>query len=157
MGLLDGILGDVMGSVMGGSKTEQSQNPLGGVLSGLAGGNATQGGNLLAAAMGMLQQNGGLPAVLDKFRGAGLAGQADSWVSTGPNAAVSADQLQQIFGASALGNVASQLGMTSNQAGSAMARILPELINQLTPEGTIPEDHSDLLAKGQAMLRGGSA
>jgi uncharacterized protein YidB (DUF937 family) len=155
MGLLDSILSDVVGAAPGASG-QQSANPLGSVLASLAGGNQQQTGNLLAAAMSMLQQNGGLGATLEKLRGSGLGAQADSWVGTGANMAVSPDQLHQAFRGSGLGNIASQLGVSQSQAGSAMAQILPELINQLTPNGQMPDDAGDLLSRGLSMLRGGA-
>jgi uncharacterized protein YidB (DUF937 family) len=37
-----------------------------------------------------------------------------------------------------------------------MAQILPELINQLTPNGQLPGNHGDLLTRGLSMLRGGA-
>ena len=79
MGLLDGILGNVAGSMLGGK--QQAQEPLGTVLSGLAGGNARAGGSnpLLQIVLSLLQQNGGLEEVLGKFREGGLGAQADSW------------------------------------------------------------------------------
>jgi uncharacterized protein YidB (DUF937 family) len=155
MGLLDGILGGLAGPGMGGQSTSGA-NPLGAILSGLASGNQAQSGNLLSAAMSMLQQNGGLGNVLEMFRGSGMSAEADSWVGTGANMALSGDQLQQVFGGSSLGNIASQLGMSSGQASSAMAQILPELVNQLTPGGQLPQDSGDILSKGLEFLRGGS-
>jgi len=107
--------------------------------------------------MSLLQQNGGLPGVLDSFRQSGMAQHADSWVSTGPNVGISGDQLQQALGSSSIGNVASQLGLSHGQASSALAQILPELINQLTPSGQLPDNHSDLIAQGLAMLTGRGA
>ena len=89
-----------------------------------------------------------------RFRQSGMAPHADSWVSTGPNIGVSGDQLQQVFGASSIGNIAAQLGMSNGQASSAMAQILPELINQLTLDGQVPANHGDLISKGLAMLTG---
>jgi uncharacterized protein YidB (DUF937 family) len=151
MGLLDSILG----SAVGAQGQQSAANPLGSILGSLAGGNQQQSGDLLAAAMSMLQQSGGLGGALDKLRGSGLGTQADSWVGTGANMAVSGDQLSQAFGG--LGNIASQLGLSQGQAGSAMAQILPELINQLTPNGKLPANSGDLLTQGLSMLRGGAA
>jgi uncharacterized protein YidB (DUF937 family) len=155
MGLLDGILSNVVGS-LGSGGVPGAQNPLGALLGSLGGGQG-QGANLLTAAMSLLQQNGGLNGVLDTFRQSGMAQHADSWVSTGPNIGLSGDQLQQVFGGSSIGNIASQLGMSNGQASSAMAQILPELINQLTPNGQVPSDHGDLISKGLAMLTGRGA
>jgi len=67
---------------------------------------------------------------------------------------ISADQIERAFGASSLQGIASQLVMPRGQASSALAQILPELINQLTPQGQLPENHDELISKGLAMLRG---
>jgi uncharacterized protein YidB (DUF937 family) len=149
MGLLDGLLGNLVGSYLGGT---QERNPFGS-------GSQTQGGNvLLQIALMMLQQNGGLEGVLGKFRQGGLAQQADSWVGTGQNMEVSGDQLQQVFGPSTMGDLASKLGMPAGQTGSVMAQLLPELINQLTPQGQVTENSdqniSDELSKLANSARG---
>src|SRR5262249_55151948 len=106
-----------------------------------------------AAAMTLLQQSGGLGGLLQQLQSSGLGAQADSWVGTGANMAVSGDEFHQALGPQ-LGNIASQLGMSQGQASSAMAQILPELINQLTPNGRIPDNSSDLISQGLSMLRG---
>ena len=128
MGLLDGLLGNLMGSFLGGSQEQNTFDR----------GNQPQGGNLLLQiALTMLQQNGGLDGVLNKFREGGLAQHADSWVGTGQNMDISGDQLQHVFGSSTMNDLASKLGMPAGQAGSVMAQVLPELINQLTPQGQV--------------------
>lgn len=150
MGLLDGLVGNVIGSMLSGN---QAQNPPGSVLGGLGGGSQARGGNLLLqVALLMLQQNGGLEGVLNKFRRGGLAQQADSWVSTGQNMNISADQLQQVFGSSTISDLASRLGVSEDQAGSAMAQVMPEVINGLTPEGHVPENSNDEIAQGLSAL-----
>ncbi len=144
MGFLDGLVGNVIGSILSGNQT---QNPLG------AGGNQAQGGNLLLQiALSMLQQNGGLEGVLGKFRQGGLAQQADSWVSTGQNMNISADQLQQVFGSSTINDLASRLGMPADQASSAMAQMLPDIINRLTPQGQVPENSNEEISQGLSAL-----
>jgi uncharacterized protein YidB (DUF937 family) len=150
MGLLDGLIGNAIGSMLSGN---QAQNPLGSVLRGLGGSNQPQGSNLLLQlALSMLQQNGGLEGVLNRFRQSGLSQQADSWVSTGENMNISADQLQKVFGSSTISDLSSRLGMSEGQAGSAMAQILPEVINQLTPEGQVPENSDEEIAQGLSTL-----
>ncbi len=153
MGLLDGILSNVAGSVLSGSQSQQGPNPLDALVNSLGGGTQTGGANLLGAVMSLVQQNGGLPGVISMLQNSGLGQQADSWVGTGANQNVSAEQLQQAFGASGLGSMAAQLGMSQGQAGSMLAQILPELVNQLTPNGQVPDNHGDLLSQGLAMLR----
>jgi uncharacterized protein YidB (DUF937 family) len=145
MGLLDGIIGNMVGSMLSGN---QGQNPLGDLLGGLAANNSPGGNSLLQIAFALLQQNGGLEGVLNKFRQGGMAEEADSWVSTGQNMGISAEQLQQIFGSSAISNIASQLGMSEDQAGTAMSHVFPELIDRLTPQGQVPENSNDMIAEG---------
>jgi uncharacterized protein YidB (DUF937 family) len=150
MGLLDGLIGSVLGSVLSGN---QRQDPLGQIFGGLGGGSQSQSGNLLLqAALLLLQQNGGLEGVLGRFRQGGLGQQADSWVGTGQNMGISPDQLQQIFGSSTLRDLASQLGLPQEQAGSTMAQVLPELINQLTPQGQVPANGDEEISDGLSML-----
>jgi uncharacterized protein YidB (DUF937 family) len=152
MGLIDEILSSIASSVTTGG--QGTQNPLGAILGGLGAGNQSRSAGLLTAAMSMLQQQGGISNVLDMFRRSGMDQHADSWVSNGPNLPISGDQVQQVFGASSLGDIASQLGMSRGQASSAMAQILPELINQMTPNGQLSQDHHDLLSRALAMMRG---
>ena len=168
MGLLDGLISNVLGSAMGGG-TQAGNNPLGSLLSGLAsslggGQGAAQpgrsgmgglaAGSLLSAAMVLIQQQGGLSGLLDKFRQSGLGQHADSWVAGGPNLPVTGAQVHQALGSGALNDIAAKLGIPAGQAGSTMAQLLPELINQLTPNGQLPADHGNLVADGLKILQG---
>ncbi len=150
MGLLDGLLGNVLGAALGGNREQsQAQDPLSAILGGLTGGRGGSTGNvLLQLGLSMLQQQGGLGGVLGKFREAGMGAQADSWVGTGQNMNISPDQLQQVFGSGALGDIAAKLGMSQEQAGSAMSQVLPELVNQLTPQGQVTPDSENSVAEG---------
>ena len=153
MGLLDGILGNVAGSVPGLGQPRQGANPLDALVGSLSGGGQSGEADLLGAVMSLVQQNGGLTGVLDMLQSNGLGQQADSWVGTGQNASVSAEQVTQVFGSTGLGNLASQLGTSPGQAGSILSQVLPELVNQLTPNGQVPENHNDLISQGLALLR----
>ena len=156
MGLFDGILGNVLGAALGGNREQsQAQDPLSSILGGLTGGSGGGTGNiLLQLALSMLQQQGGLDNVLGKFREAGMGSQADSWVSTGQNMDISPNQLEQALGSDALSDIAAKLGMSQDQAGSAMSQVLPELINQLTPQGQVTPDSENALADGLNALAG---
>jgi uncharacterized protein YidB (DUF937 family) len=150
MGLLDGLLGNVLGGAMGGNRA-QTEDPLGSILGGLTGGKGAAlggigGSLLLQLALSMLQQNGGLGGVLGKFRQAGMEAQADSWVSNDPNQSISGEQVQQAFGPSALDDIASKLGISQEDAGSAISQIMPDLINKLTPQGQVTEESENSVA-----------
>ncbi len=153
MGLLDGILSSVAGSVLNSGQQQDGGNPLDVLVNSLGAGGQARGNDLLGAVMSIVQQNGGLPGIVNMLRNNGLGQQADSWVGTGPNAGVSAEQMTDVFGGSGLGNLASQLGTSPGQAGSILSQILPELVNQLTPNGQIPENHNDLVSQALSMLQ----
>jgi len=100
----------------------------------------------------LIQQNGGLPGIINKFQQAGLGQQAGSWVGTGQNMPITADQLQQVLGSGQIGQIAQQLGLSHGEAGNGLAQALPQLIDKLTPTGQISADHSDLLKQALSAL-----
>jgi uncharacterized protein YidB (DUF937 family) len=157
MSLDSGILGNVVGSVFGAYSRDSRHNALGEVLSEIGGGAPIHSGMLLSAALSLIRQNGGLDGMLERLRQNGLAAHADSWVSTGPNLPISPAELQQALGIEGMDRVAAPLNYSSAEAGSAMAEILPELVNQLTPEGQLPAKHADLIARSITMLTSAGA
>ena len=157
---LGSILNSVAASMGGGTNT--GGGGLGGMLNSVLGGSggtrntgATIGGGaILAAVMAIVQQQGGISAVLGKLQGSGLGAQAASWVGTGANQTVSGDQLHQALGPDALSGLAAKLGVNTQQAGGVLSQVLPELVNQLTPAGQLPDNHGDLISQGLQALRG---
>jgi len=131
MGLLDGLAGQVLGQ--------------------LAGGAQGQGSPLLQVAMNLIQ-SGGLAQLLGKFQQAGLGDHAASWVGTGQNMPISADQLQAALGHGTIADIAGKLGMSHGDAAGGLANILPQLIDHLTPQGQVTEGSA--LESGLAALAG---
>ena len=125
------------------------------VVGSLAAGN-TQGGNgLLDVVMQLIQnQPGGLAGLVQSLQQGGLAEVVSSWVSTGHNMPVSAQQLASAIGGAQLQNIAAQLGVSPEQASGSLADLLPQVVDQLTPNGQLPEG-GDLLTQGLAMLKKG--
>jgi len=113
------------------------------------------GGDLLINIAMQLVSNpnsGGLQGLVKLFQDRGLGEQAASWVSTGSNLPISADQIKKVFGGGQLGQIASQLGVSENEAAGGLADMMPKVIDKLTPNGQIPK--GDLLAEGLNMLKG---
>ena len=153
MGLLDGVLGNVLGGMLGGA--QQGGSPLDSILGRLGGSSGAQagaGGALMTLALQFLQQNGGIGGVVERMREAGLGAHADSWVGTGANLPVSADQLHQALGAGGLAQIAGKLGLSPEQASGGLAQLLPELVNHMTPNGSIPDDQHDMISSALAAL-----
>ena len=130
MGLLDNLENQAIGNVLGGSS-----NPL---------------------ATGLLQmiqnQPGGLQGLVQSFRDKGMGGLVSSWISTGPNPPISADQVHQVLGSDQVKALAAKAGINPDIASSAIAQILPGLVDKLTPNGSVP-DHSNVLEMASSMLK----
>ena len=152
MGLLDAILGSVLGGGAGGPMGGQFGNATGGTP---ASANMQGQNPLLTMVLQMLQQNGGIQGMLAKFQQAGYGQQAQSWVGTGPNLPIDPRVLQQIFGQGQFGQIAQQLGLSQAQASEGVAQMLPQVVDQMTPAGQIPENHSDLVNEALAILQRG--
>ena len=110
------------------------------------------GGGMIAAALipivlQLLQRNGGIGGLMNKMQQAGVGSQGQSWIGTGQNQGISPDMLSQIFGQGQLQDIASQLGMSQDQAASSLAQALPQVVDRMTPSGAIPDDGDDLVAR----------
>jgi uncharacterized protein YidB (DUF937 family) len=142
MGMLDGLIGSVIGNMMGGA----------GAAPGAAPGAGAGANPLLNIAFQLMQQQGGLQGLLGTLNQGGLAQQAASWVSQGQNQGVSGDMLKSVLGSGVLGNLGAQHGMDENQVSSGLASMLPELINQMTPQGNVPANANDMISQAMGML-----
>lgn len=130
-------------------------------ISGALGGaqNAGYGGNadLLQSIVGMINNaEGGLPGLLQKMASSGLQEQVASWVGTGGNLPLSSAQIQAALGASTVGAIAAKLGLDSHAAASKLATVLPQIVDQLTPDGEVPmgKQPADLLSGLSGLLGG---
>jgi uncharacterized protein YidB (DUF937 family) len=114
------------------------------------------GGSSNPLATGLLQMinnhPGGLAGLVQSFHEKGLGEIASSWVSTGPNLAISAEQIQQLLGSDQVKQLAAKAGLSPDVAGSSLAQLLPTFIDQLTPNGQVPQ-HSNLLETGMGLLQ----
>jgi len=145
MGLLDGILGQVLGGAMqGGAHPGEPMR-----------GGAGSHGSLVAILLQLLQQNGGLGGLLSRFQHAGYGQQADSWVSTGRNQPIDADVLSQVLGSGQLDGIAQKLGVPRREAADQVASALPEVVDRMTPQGSVPADADDLVNRALEILQRG--
>jgi uncharacterized protein YidB (DUF937 family) len=85
------------------------------------------------------QQAAHLKGLVDQLSRSGLGPQVQSWIGTGPNQSITGAQLQQALGGGTIEQVAQDAGTTPRQASDQLAKVLPELINQATPNGQMPD------------------
>lgn len=144
MGLLDSMLGSVLGGQSGAQAApggEALAQVLGGLLSGSGSGGA----------------GGGLGGLVEQFQRAGLGEVIGSWISTGRNLPVSAEQIGQVLGSDTVAQIAQRLGVDPAQAAGQLSHLLPEVIDRLTPNGQLPAQAGagapDLLGMLGGLLR----
>ena len=126
------------------------------VVGAMAGSQSGDQGNMLQTVMQLLNnpQTGGLSGLVQSLQQGGLGDVVNSWISNGQNQPVSADQIQSALGGSSLQGMAEQMGMSTEQASGSLAELLPQLINQMTPNGQLPEG-GNMLAQGMDLLKKG--
>ena len=119
MGLLDGLAGQVLGSLSSSS------------------GQAHSG---LVEAIGSLinQHPGGLAGLVGEFERGGLGAVVASWVGTSANLPITPEQLQSVLGGQQLQSIGASLGFAPQQVSSHLAELLPQVIDKLTPNGSLP-------------------
>jgi uncharacterized protein YidB (DUF937 family) len=97
-------------------------------------------GGLLAGGAAGTVLSGGLGDLLKQFQQQGLGDQADSWVSSGPNKQVSPGDLGSALGADQIEALTSQSGLSRDELLQGLSRFLPDVVNQLTPDGRLPDE-----------------
>ena len=125
-------------------------------LTGALSGGATEGESSPFASILELVNNpkiGGISGLVEKFQQGGLSEIVNSWVSTGQNLPISADQLENVLGSEKISELAGQMGVSPGQASGSLAEILPQIVDKLTPGGQVPEG-GDLMSQGLGLLKG---
>jgi uncharacterized protein YidB (DUF937 family) len=125
MGLLDDVLREV------GAAT--------GAATGAGSGDANR--SLATELAGMLSGgggSGGLTNLVNMFNRSGLGDVVSSWIATGRNLPVSAEQIQNVLGSAQVQALAAKAGISPEMASNAIAKILPSLVDKVTPNGQMP-------------------
>lgn len=120
----------------------------------LLGGSQTSGaGGTVGTVMHVLNgQAGGLDGVLQSLQQGGLGEAVKSWVGTGGNLPVTAEQLQSVLGSGVVQDLAAKLGVSPTDAASHLSQLLPGIVDHLTPNGEVPE--GGLAGAGLDLVKG---
>ncbi len=137
MGLLDSVIGAVTGGGGQGGLSATAPQLIGALMQQFGG------------------QGGGLAGLVQQLTQGGLAEQVQSWVGTGANLPVSAQQLESALGGGQLAQLAQQFGLNPSDLASHLSSSLPDMVNQLTPNGQLPEgDIGSMLGSLSSLLKG---
>jgi uncharacterized protein YidB (DUF937 family) len=129
MGLFDSLAGAVLGKLGG----EQ--------------------GSMAQIALDLLNQHGGVSGILEKFKEHGLTDEVNSWVGTGANLPISAEQISDVLGNSEIAAMAAKFGITPEVLSSKIAEHLPTVVDKLTPDGVVTNSSGNLLGTILGMLK----
>lgn len=108
-----------------------------GMFDGLLGG--IVGAGMVSVVSGVIEKHGGLQGVVNEFEKNGLGATVKSWVGTGPNQPISPDDVQKTLGPDLLQQLSQKSGLSVQDLTQKLSQILPQAVDKLTPEGTIPK------------------
>jgi uncharacterized protein YidB (DUF937 family) len=109
MGMFDGVLGGIVGA------------------------------GLVSVVSDVLEKHGGVEGVVSQFQKNGLGATVQSWVGTGPNQPLSPDDVQRVLGPDLLKQLSEKSGVSIQELTQKLAHVLPQAVDKLTPDGTIPK------------------
>jgi uncharacterized protein YidB (DUF937 family) len=91
---------------------------------------------LIGAILAMLKEHG-LNNFIEVLRSKGLEGLVQSWIGTGPNDPVTGEELAATLEPEQIDKLSRESGVPASEVPSMLARILPSLVDKLTPNGKI--------------------
>jgi uncharacterized protein YidB (DUF937 family) len=97
------------------------------------------GGLLAGGAAGSIL-SGGLNDLLKQFQQSGHGDTVNSWVGTGPNKSISPNDLASALGSDKINALVAQTGMSRDDLLQGLSEYLPQVVDQLTPQGRLPTE-----------------
>jgi uncharacterized protein YidB (DUF937 family) len=82
---------------------------------------------------------GGLNAIVAKLEQAGFGEQVKSWIGTGQNLPITADQLRQVLGNDTVRQLAAKYNIPVDQIAEVLAHQLPLAVDHASPDGRLPK------------------
>ena len=108
MGLLDGVLGGVIGA------------------------------GLTSVVSDVIEKHGGVAGLVKQFEQKGLGNVVQSWVGTGANLPIGAEQMHQVLGSDTVNQLAAKFGIDPQELAQKISQLLPQAVDKMTPGGVVP-------------------
>src|SRR5262249_38522583 len=116
------------------------------------GGQQGQDGGL-ASLQKLVSSSGGLQGLTSKLASKRLGQQVQAWVAHGQNQPVSGSQIQNAMDPGQVNAMAKQSGMSPEETCDHVAKALPDMVDQATPEGQMPAPQNDPFTKGMESVK----
>ena len=108
-----------------------------GMFDGLLGG--IVGAGMVSVVNDILEKHGGVEGVVSEFEKNGLGATVKSWVGTGPNQAISPDEVHKVLGPELLQQLSEKSGLSVQDLAQKLSHVLPQAVDKLMPNGTVPK------------------
>jgi uncharacterized protein YidB (DUF937 family) len=115
-----GLFASIVGAVAGGA------------------GQGSGGADMVGALLQQVSGGQGLQGLVQQSCQGALSDVVHSWISTGQNLPISGGQIAQVLGNGQLAQLAQQFSLNPDIGASQLAQILPQVVDQLTPNGQLP-------------------
>jgi uncharacterized protein YidB (DUF937 family) len=114
-----------------------------------------QHAGLVSHALDLLKggQAGGLQGLVQAFENNGMGHIVASWIGTGANLPVTAAQIQTALGSAQIQQLAAKAGISTDAVAAGLSKILPHLVDHLTPNGQLPAP-GNLVDQAAGFLKG---
>ncbi|PKA11974.1 hypothetical protein CH372_11780 [Leptospira meyeri] len=86
----------------------------------------------------IIEDNGGVSGIVQKFKEKGFAEAATSWVGTGENVNIGASDVMKVLGSNSVQELAKKVGLDSEATAGLIGNLLPMVIDKLSPDGKEP-------------------
>ncbi len=146
-----GGLGDILGGILGGGQPSGSAPPRRGPQAQVP---DDEGGGGLDDILGQILGGGSAGAppargdagsgldelsdIVERFDRGGQGPAARSWVSPGANQPISPDQMNAVLDDGTVEQLSAATGVGRDELLAGLARVLPGVVDQLTPDGRLP-------------------
>ncbi len=97
-------------------------------------------GRLFGAGTSEGTLSAGLSDLVNRFKEAGRAAPADSWVSAKANMPMDVHELESAIGDTTLDELSQKTGLSRAELLGRLNAALPEVVNRFTPDGRLPTE-----------------
>ena len=161
MGLLDNLLKNMQqGGQSGGDVSKSLMDALNSMLTDSGQGAQGSQSPTSAQAAGRQQETaqqaqqegdyvGGIAAIVEKLQKAGCGDAVKSWIGKGENAPIGPEPIKKALGSGTVKDLANQSGLPENELLTQLSKMLPGLIDRLTPNGRLPQSWQEVVASLQ--------
>jgi uncharacterized protein YidB (DUF937 family) len=80
----------------------------------------------------------GLGGLIKQFQQKGLSDTIDTWINPGANKDISSRQVSDTLGSDVVDELSRRTGLSRDQVVAELARMLPNVVDKLTPDGRLP-------------------